>query len=482
VHDRAAKYFKALPEPEKIVSLEDLSPVIELYHHLVKAGKFDEARDLYKDRLSSPIYFQLSIYHLEIELLSELFPGGDAELGGLPQLKKESAQASTLNDLASAYALSGQPGKAVPLLLLAFRFPEKNDEKKNLAIGLGNAAQLQLVIGQLSAACGHLRKRIAICREIKDEFKEAVGHQELGRALAFQGSKEAEEELSKAFEINNKRNDYQSMSLIAAYRSLWALLQGRIAAVQQGKVKQSAGFAREALRQARQALKYAEEDARTDCPTPRDFVRAYWMLGEALIQCMTVPQDVETEPLSIDIPFYDEYFQQIMETLPVSTGVEFTAAERCLHEALRRCRKTNMVEFEPDTLLGLVRLGFAKNGTVDETLVQEAREIAMRAGYRTVMADIHLFCGQAMLELKKTAKSPKTLLGFTVSLHLEKAKEYAVDVSDISNFYQPVKSKADEFYRGIPEYQMLKRGMTEEERIKNGYFVAYRIAEAIENG
>jgi hypothetical protein len=40
-------------------------------------------------------------------------------------------------------------------------------------------------------------------------------------------------------------------------------------------------------------------------------------------------------------------------------------------------------------------------------------------------------------------------------------------------------STAD-FYKGIPEYQMLKRGMTEEERIQNGYWVAYKIAEELE--
>jgi hypothetical protein len=28
---------------EKIITIDDLAPVIELYHHLVKAGKFDEA-------------------------------------------------------------------------------------------------------------------------------------------------------------------------------------------------------------------------------------------------------------------------------------------------------------------------------------------------------------------------------------------------------------------------------------------------------
>jgi len=36
------------------------------------------------------------------------------------------------------------------------------------------------------------------------------------------------------------------------------------------------------------------------------------------------------------------------------------------------------------------------------------------------------------------------------------------------------------FYDGIPEYDMLNRGITDEERIKHGYWVAYQMAEALE--
>ncbi|MCX6581248.1 MAG: hypothetical protein NT166_13810 [Candidatus Aminicenantes bacterium] len=86
-----------------------------------------------------------------------------------------------------------------------------------------------------------------------------------------------------------------------------------------------------------------------------------------------------------------------------------------------------------------------------------------------------LFCGQVLLQLK----TANTLLGLTATEHLQKTKEYALDVSDISHLYSPVKSPADDFYKDIPEYDMLKRGMTKEERIQNGYWVAYQIAEIL---
>lgn len=68
-------------------------------------------------------------------------------------------------------------------------------------------------------------------------------------------------------------------------------------------------------------------------------------------------------------------------------------------------------------------------------------------------------------------------MGITAREHLQKAKEYALDVSEFSHLYQ---SPNPDFYKGIPEYDMLKRGMTEEERIENGFWMSYRFAEALE--
>jgi hypothetical protein len=103
-------------------------------------------------------------------------------------------------------------------------------------------------------------------------------------------------------------------------------------------------------------------------------------------------------------------------------------------------------------------------------------EIALRSGYRLSLPDLLLFCGQVLLQFKEK----KSLLGLTAAEHLQKTKEYALDVSEFSHLYVSVKSPADDFYKDIPEYEMLKRGMTDEERTRNGYWVAYQIAEILE--
>ena len=96
-HRRLRDYFAAVPPPEQVRTLDDLAPVIELYHHTVAAGQYDEARTLFRDRLAEPLYFQLVLTQLIIELLRSLVsrwrgqtaaaegrarPGLDAERAG----------------------------------------------------------------------------------------------------------------------------------------------------------------------------------------------------------------------------------------------------------------------------------------------------------------------------------------------------------------------------------------------------------------
>jgi tetratricopeptide (TPR) repeat protein len=402
--------------------------------------------------------------------------------------------------MANSYSLSGEPAKSVPAFLLVLELLEREGNKNNLAISLGNVAYMaQIHIGKLSAAGVHLRKRVAICREIKDEFNEAVGHQELGRVLVYQGRAEAKDELAKSFEYWKKSVGYQGLSVGFAYRSLWALLQGRLSATEGGR-QRTCELSGEAMEEAHKALEFAEKTVKEKYPHPRDFVRAYRLLGEALVQCIRVGARVEK---GLEIRFYDEYFQERKEKIIVKEGNELEAAERCLNEALRRCRSVNMVESEADILLACARLEWVKTpaaardagpvfvslrrgkqmteegpakqmaGKIEqiEEMLKEAQQIAERAGYRLQLADIHLFCGEVLLEAGQGG-----MLGLSAKGHIEKAKEYAKDVSTIDDLY---KSKNPHFYDGIEGYEMLKRGMTEKERIENGYYVAWQIADAL---
>jgi hypothetical protein len=139
VHNQLRTYLASAPAPDalKINSVEDLAPDIELYHHTVRAGHYEDALDLYRERLADLLFYRLGAYQVEIDLLRALFDdetpsvvrwaqdiGGTGE-ASLPRLRETRAQAWILNALASSYSRSGQPRRAVPLLEVHYTLREK---------------------------------------------------------------------------------------------------------------------------------------------------------------------------------------------------------------------------------------------------------------------------------------------------------------------------------------------------------------------
>jgi tetratricopeptide (TPR) repeat protein len=377
-HRRLRDYFAAVPPPDKVQTLDDLAPVVELYHHTVRAGQYDEARTLFRDRINKAAYYQFGAYQLQIELLRALFPGSEDPATGagqvaLPRLKDESAQAWTLNELANSYSLSGQPRRAVPLFEGHNAIYEKRGDKKALATGLENLAYMaQIYIGALRAAEDNLRRAMDLSREGEDEFSEAVEHEELARLLAYRGAwREAEEELAEALALFEKRQNVQAQGVTWACRALRGLLLARTPPSPLASCPEGEGGRGELLAAARRALELADEHARTDYPVERDYVRAHQLLGAAHL-----------------------------------VNGDLDEADRHLTEALTRCRGINMVEMEADILLELARLALALTpgpsprgrGEEEATrLAQEALTIAERCGYVLQGADAHLLLARIAL-------------------------------------------------------------------------------------
>ncbi|NQT52936.1 hypothetical protein HQ576_12835, partial [bacterium] len=363
VHTRLRDYFDAVPKPSKVESLDDLQPVIELYHHTVRAGRFDDACDLFYERLNDLLYYRFGAYLACIELLRALFPDGEPVTvsgeAALPQLKNENDQAWTLNALANSFGLSGQPRRAVPLFERHNSLRGEAKDKKNHAAGLGNLAYQQVMVGELAAVEASLRRRIDLCREIEDEFREGVGHRELGRLLSYEGDfAQAASELDAALAGLEKQGHTQTKGITWAYRALRALLTGD---------------ARKAAAAAQRARELAEQCVQQSKPNPRDIVEAEWLLGWANVAIAAV------EPRQHDALLAE--------------------AERHLTDALTRCRRINAVEVEPDILLAWARW-HRLMGHRDEAKshAQEALAIADRCEFRLKQADIHNFLAQLALD------------------------------------------------------------------------------------
>lgn len=362
VHSRLRDYFSVIPSPEKIESVEDLAPIIELYHHTVRAGRYDEARELYKDRLTKELYC-FGAYQTIIELLRTLFPDGENKPS---RLKGEFAQAWVLNSLANSYMLSGQPRKSLLLLERVNHFYENLQiDTNNLAIVLGNLALRQALVGEFDAAESNLRRSIEICRGFNKlmEFYEATGHAELGQLLTDRGKfKESENELIFAIDILTKLNEVQYSGVVWAYRSRRALFMSRT---------------EEALEHAKKARELADY-----VKNERDIVRAEYLIGAAHL-----------------------------------LKGEHNEAEKHLNEALLKDRKINLIDLEPDILLELVKLRFKQNRKPEALeSAHEALYIAERCEYRLKQADIHNFLAEFYLDAGNLTKARQ---------HGESAKERA---------------------------------------------------------
>jgi tetratricopeptide (TPR) repeat protein len=350
VHSRLRDYFAkvTVPDQDNVESVDALAPVIELYHHTLKAGQYDEARKLYHGRLRDALYHRFGAYHLEIELLRGLFPEGEDKL---PCLKSGRTQAWTVTELANAYSHSGQSRRAIPLLLVQNAIDEKAGDKKNLAIGLHNVADDQLKLGQFRDADANLRREIELSREVSGEFQEAIGHQELGRLEAYQGrARESESELDTAGALLTKLRAKQAQGVGDAYRA-WRTLR--------------LDAPKEAIEAARKARQLAHDER-----VERDIIRAEWLLGWALI-----------------------------EQSPADT-------EQHLTEALTRCRRINNVDHEPDILLAWARWHRASGHSKEAgECVSDALAIADRCEYRLVQADAHNLLARLALDADERAEA-----------------------------------------------------------------------------
>lgn len=338
------------PVPDRLLqveSLEDIAPIIELCHHMIRAKQFKEALGIYYNHLASLLYHRLGAYQTVIELLQGFLEGDETSL-----LQLERNWQSWLFDaLANAYSASGYPQRAVQLLEASIQIDQERGDKESLATALWNLAVQQEMLGKLSASEQSLQESILLCRDIHDAFNEAKAHQYFALLRAYQDMFEAafrhlDTALSLFKELNAKElNARTSEGAVWAYRSLCGILAREIPA------------ALEAAQRARELADIGHYE--------RDVIRAEWLLGLASVYMA-----------------YQEDGQRAAAFL--------REAELHLREALHRCRRIDMVDYEADLLLAWARLHHAKGEKQRaKECATEALDITNRSDFRVLRADIY---------------------------------------------------------------------------------------------
>ncbi len=338
VHERLREYFEAFPATDQgeIHSLADLEPVIELYWHMVGAGRMDEAVRLMSSRLFDPLYSVLGAYGRVIELLRALFPHGETQP---PRLKNRFYQTWALNSLAIAYGQTGRPALAVPLFDTLNQSNRESSDDIYLGVGLSNSVRVAAIpLGRLRQADESLRRSIELFVAEKHEPYEAVARRELGRLLGITGDyPSATLEFERAIHICQRNSQAQLEAICQANRSQCELLAGNLPM---------------AWDAAQQARRLADVEGRI-----HDIVWAEWLLGR----------------------------------ISTAEGRNSDAEQR-LGDVLIQCRRINLIEREPAILLALARLHH------DRETALEALAIADRCEYRLDQADIHNLLAELALE------------------------------------------------------------------------------------
>jgi transcriptional regulator with XRE-family HTH domain/tetratricopeptide (TPR) repeat protein len=332
-----------------VENIESLTPVIEWYHHCIRAGHFDPAFDIYYQYLAYPLHHSLGAYPIIIELL-QAFLDNEAALSRLESQR----QSWVLDALANAYSASGYPERAVQLLNDSIQIDRVLGEKERLAAALWNLAVQQQVLGQLSASEQSLQECLATCKESTDTFDEAKANQYFALLRSYQGLfEEASQHLQRALSLFREIGAVAQEGAVWAYQALCSLHAGKVP------------DALVAVRLARELAEVRHYE--------RDIIRAEWLLGLTSIRLARMQGERAAEDL-----------QQ---------------AEWHLREALKRCRQIDMVDYEADLLLAWAHLHHAKGEKQQaRACTMEALAIANRSDFRVLRADVHNFL--ALLELE----------------------------------------------------------------------------------
>jgi len=327
-------HFEAMPKLDDYVnvnSLEDLTPAIELYSTLIGLGRYDDACDLFYERLQDATLYRLSASRTQIELLECLFPDG---LEQLPRLNKQDDQAYTSTTLALGYQLSGQPGRASALFRRhnAIRLERKDD--RNLSVGLRNLSNTLRLSGGLYESESAARRALILSREQNDLFFEAICLRWLGLTQAARAlANKPESALQRALRLFTAQSNSQSGGVSASSLAQSALWLGEFA-------------------NARSLANVAWNLAGVHT-FERDVIRAARVQGEAALGLN-----------------------------------DFATADERLHHALTRARSVNLVEEELPTLVALAELRRRqKDANAARELLDDVWQPAERGPYPLFHAD-----------------------------------------------------------------------------------------------
>ena len=330
VYENLRAHLEAVPmidDWQRVNSVEDLTPAIELYNTLIGLGRYDDASIVFRDRLDAAMLYRFSAGCRRIELLELLFPAGPEQL---PRLNGVGAQAYILNTLALAYQFSGEPRRAAALFHRAIIIISREKQDASLSITLGNLSDTLRFSGALRQSEASSRRALLTSHVQSDSDDESANLYLLGLVLAVRGrQRESGVSLHRSLAIAIKGTAYKPYDYQTT-RALWL-----------GDFRHAQGLANKAFAYCRGHL------------YERGEIRAAGRQGEAALGLN-----------------------------------DFNLADERLHHALTRARTANLVEEELPALVAIAELR-RRQGDMEAAREQleDVWELAERGPYPLFHAD-----------------------------------------------------------------------------------------------
>lgn len=206
----------------QVESVEDLAPAIELYHTLIGLGLYDDAYDVFVEKLDRAMLDRLSASRLRAELLEGLFPNALTSAA----MVERGSQSSVLNALGLSYYFTGRPSGAISPYEQAAAINLSENDVINYAVNRSNLSSALRHCGRVRDA--ESAARIALFefrRAGADPFKEGAALYYLAAVLVIRGEYGvAKAALVRALRIWHE-NLPQSKSVICALLAEVAIAQ-----------------------------------------------------------------------------------------------------------------------------------------------------------------------------------------------------------------------------------------------------------------
>jgi hypothetical protein len=161
VHTQFRNYFNLVPlQALSTGKLEELEPLIELYHHTVRAEQYSEAFKLFRDRLQEPLLrakCDLVTYTL---LIRALISEDDDDCSTV--LHDTEDEFLVLTCLGHSYYLRGVPGRAISIYQKCIKSQGADPRlRRKLSPSLVTLALAEISAGDLESAELHLNQAIS---------------------------------------------------------------------------------------------------------------------------------------------------------------------------------------------------------------------------------------------------------------------------------------------------------------------------------